>query len=69
MYLTEEQKLIIQKLRTNKKNFEIAQELGYSLASLKRRLKEIYNLYYVSNRLELIQKIFHAEMHLNTSFN
>ena len=69
MYLTDEQKIIIQKLRTNKKNFEIAEELGYSLASLKRRLKEIYSLYYVSSRLELIQKLFHAEIQLKTTYN
>lgn len=68
MRLTEEHKKIIEELRTNKKNFEIAYDLGYSLASLKRRLKEIYNIYYVSGRLELMQKLFHSEINVKTSF-
>ncbi len=57
MYDNEELETIIKYVVDGKTNIEIAEEMSYSPASIKRRLKAIYKSYRVENRLELVKYI------------
>ena len=68
MYFNKEQKRIIQCVIDGKTNVEIAEEMGYSPASIKRRLKIIYRLCKVESRLELVKNVIAAITHNKISF-
>lgn len=60
MQLTEEQKQIIRYVKQGLTNIEIAEEMGYSPDTIKKRLWLIYKLLNVKNRIDLISKIVNA---------
>lgn len=51
--LSEELQTIIQLVASGKKNEEIGQELNYSVKTVERRIKTLFNLYKVQNRVQL----------------
>lgn len=57
MKLTNEQKNIINLVMKGRKNIDIAEEMGYSPATVKKRLSALYKKFYVTGRTELIYKV------------
>lgn len=51
-----EKRKIIEMILKGYTNVEISAQMGYSPASVKRRLKEIYRSYDVQNRIGLVTK-------------
>jgi DNA-binding NarL/FixJ family response regulator len=60
MKLNKEQVKIVQHVLNGRTNVEIAEEMGYSPASIKRKLKVIYKLCRADNRLELVKNVIKA---------
>ena len=54
--LTDEQQKIVSYIFEGKTNWEIADEMGYSPHTVKKKLKAIYKFYKVENRIELFLK-------------
>ncbi len=54
MKLTEEQKVILEELISGSTNQQIADKIGYSESSIKRKVKELFNVFNVKNRASLI---------------
>ena len=54
MKLTEEQKVILEELISGSTNQQIADKIGYSESSIKRKVKELLNVFNVKNRASLI---------------
>jgi len=54
--LTMEQESIIKLVVQGRTNMQIAEELGYSERSIKRRLRAIYKAYSVDNRQSLVRE-------------
>ena len=57
MHTNNEQKLIIELVKSGLTNIEIAEELGYSPSTIKKKLCVIYRLFNVRGRMALISKI------------
>ena len=57
MLLTKEEYTIVYHVVNGLKNVEIAEEMGYSEATVKKRLTVIYGKMNVFNRFDLIRKI------------
>ena len=57
MLLTKEEYTIVCHVVNGLKNIEIAEEMGYSEATVKKRLTVIYGKMNVFNRFDLIRKI------------
>ncbi len=57
MYLTEEQKEIINFVKKGFTNIEIGEELGYSSDTIKKKLRSIYKKFNVKRRIDLVSKI------------
>lgn len=55
--LDEEQKRIVKYVRNGLTNIEIAEELGYSPDTIKKRLVLLYKLFNVNKRIELVNKL------------
>ncbi len=57
MQLSEEQKTIIKCVKKGLSNIEIAEKMGYSPDTIKKRLWLIYKLFNVRGRIELVNKL------------
>lgn len=57
MILSEEHQQIIDCVMNGMTNIEISEVMGYSPASVKRRLREIYKIHNVNTRIQLIKKV------------
>ncbi len=57
MYISDEQKNLISLVKGGLTNIEIAEELGYSPNTIKKKLCVIYKLFNVRGRMALISKI------------
>lgn len=57
MFLNSEETVIVDMIVKGCKNVDIAEEMGYSEATVKKRLTLIYKKLGISNRLDLIRKI------------
>lgn len=64
-----EKKRIIEMILKGYTNVEISAHMGYSPASVKRRLKEIYKSYNVENRIGLVTKQVTGVMAQKLLFN
>lgn len=56
MKLTELQKVILEELVNGSTNQQIAEKTGYSESSIKRKVKELFNVFNVKNKASLISK-------------
>lgn len=56
MKLTEIQKVILEELINGSTNQQIADTTGYSESSIKRKVKELFNVFNVKNKASLISK-------------
>lgn len=56
MKLTEIQKVILEELINGGTNQQIADTTGYSESSIKRKVKELFNVFNVKNKASLISK-------------
>ncbi len=56
MYLSEEQKQIIKYVKAGFTNIEIAEELGYSPDTIKKKLCFLYRFFNVKGRANLVTK-------------
>lgn len=56
MVLTDEQKMLVKLVSEGLTNIDIAEEMGYSPATVKLRLKALFKLFNVSNRVTLVNK-------------
>jgi len=61
MKLTNEQRNIIQLLKEGKTNARIAKEMFVSLATIERRLTDLYNIFGAENRTSFIVEILRME--------
>lgn len=57
MGFTELQKEILHELINGSTNAQIAERIGYSESSIKRRIKELFKLFEVKNRISLVREI------------
>lgn len=57
MILSDEENKILELLIKGKTNLEIADEIGYSEASVKKRLTKLYKRFQVTSRIELLNKL------------
>jgi DNA-binding NarL/FixJ family response regulator len=58
--MSEEQEKIIKYIHAGMSNMEIAEELGYSESTIKKRITKIYKTFKVTSRLGLIKKNFYT---------
>lgn len=58
MKATNEEKEIIQCIIMGKNNSEIAEEIGYSLGAVKKKINNIYKKFNVNSRVGLVREYF-----------
>lgn len=65
--ISEEDKKIISGIINEKNNYEIADEVGYSIGGIKRRLEKLFKMFGVRGRVGLIREFF--KYHLSSGMH